>query len=344
VFLASHINTYKKVAIHKFNPLLPGKVKWVIIEARVLSNFEHSGIVKLLDCEIIDDTLYWIVEYFEGVPLSSYLKTLEKELSEKQIIYLFKKIIDAVQYLHSAGFIHQNLNLNNILITTSYDIKILKIGFHMFKHNETNKVPYIESIFKFENENIYRFPSVINDIYSLIMILFCLNMGKEFELKISDIQNKNKDSRTLDLIQQTCINQLSENMQRIISNGISVVQQNKFVELKSFGNFFVDTFDDNKNIVNEIHRENNTTSKATKNINHIKLLISKNDLFEAIDAMLFISRDNKPELYNQVVVQSSSLHNLTKKINLGIIYEENSVVLRNQIVHSLINIADEIES
>lgn len=109
-----------------------------------------------------------------------------------------------------------------------------------------------------------------------------------------------------------------------------------------FSHLFVNSFDNDNNPKSNSLENSYLNKKLDKN--EIKKLLSDNKIFEAIDFLALTTSSNNPELHNQIILQSSSLHELTKKINMGIIYEENAVILRNKIVYSLINIVDEIKT
>ena len=43
--------------------------------------------------------------------------------------YYFKQILQGVHYIHSKGFAHRDLKVENILLDCNYDIKIVDFGF-----------------------------------------------------------------------------------------------------------------------------------------------------------------------------------------------------------------------
>jgi len=96
----------------------------VIHEAEVLRRFDHPHIIKLLDFQEDENNYVLFLEYCGG-DLHSYLEGKES-LSESEARSIFKQILDAVSYLHSTGYAHRDLKLENILLESQK--KGVKLG------------------------------------------------------------------------------------------------------------------------------------------------------------------------------------------------------------------------
>ena len=49
--------------------------------------------------------------------------------SEADCRYFFKQMLDGIHYIHSHGFSHRDLKLDNMMLDDNYDIKIVDYGF-----------------------------------------------------------------------------------------------------------------------------------------------------------------------------------------------------------------------
>lgn len=79
-------------------------------------NLSHPNVVRYN--RLVETDEYGIcieLEYVEGMTLKSYL--LEGHIDDDKIA-LVNQIASALQYVHSQGVIHRNLNTSNIIIAT----------------------------------------------------------------------------------------------------------------------------------------------------------------------------------------------------------------------------------
>ena len=74
------------------------------------------------------------MEYVEGVDLfdfQSYFVQNNGCLGEDAGLFLFRQILDAVNYMHSNGIVHRDLKLENIMIDKELNVKIADFGFSL---------------------------------------------------------------------------------------------------------------------------------------------------------------------------------------------------------------------
>jgi len=50
-------------------------------------------------------------------------------LSESSAHYIFQNILQAVSFVHEKGFSHWDIKLENILLTSEYEVKLIDFGF-----------------------------------------------------------------------------------------------------------------------------------------------------------------------------------------------------------------------
>lgn len=125
-----HVISGKLVAIKSFNKskITTEKAKTKILhETTILKNLNHDGIVKFYETFDSKNHILIIMEYISCGDLLSFVRKRTK-LSEKIAKFIFKQIIEALNYIHSKGFIHRDIKLDNILIDLNNKIKICDFG------------------------------------------------------------------------------------------------------------------------------------------------------------------------------------------------------------------------
>ena len=84
-------------------------------EARALARFDHRHIIKVYRFFEAHGTAYIVMEYAEGETLSAFLdrKGTLKEAELKAILY---PILDGLEVVHGADFLHRDIKPGNIII------------------------------------------------------------------------------------------------------------------------------------------------------------------------------------------------------------------------------------
>ena len=93
-------------------------------EAKSIAKLKNPGIVDVYDVIEENDTVYIVMEYIEGTPLSSLLG----KTGEQDAVRYIEQITKAVGMIHSAGLLHQDIKPENIILKNSGDIKIIDFG------------------------------------------------------------------------------------------------------------------------------------------------------------------------------------------------------------------------
>jgi len=96
-------------------------------EAKTIAGLDHQNIIKVYDVEEKFKTVFLIMEYLEGEPLTKMLKRLKSIPPPLAVRYLIQ-ICSGLQYAHSRGIIHRDINSSNIIIQQNDQLKILDFG------------------------------------------------------------------------------------------------------------------------------------------------------------------------------------------------------------------------
>jgi tetratricopeptide (TPR) repeat protein len=101
-------------------------------ERQILAGLEHPHIARLLDGGewntpgIGGSQPYIVLEFVEGVPLTTYCR--EKKLGISQRLILFRQVCDALSYAHQRLVVHRDIKPANILVTADGTPKLLDFG------------------------------------------------------------------------------------------------------------------------------------------------------------------------------------------------------------------------
>lgn len=99
----------------------------ILHETTILKHLNHKNIVKFYETFESNHHILIIMEYVSCGDLLSFVRKRSK-LSESVARYIFRQIIDALNYMHSKGVIHRDIKLDNILIDLNNTIKICDFG------------------------------------------------------------------------------------------------------------------------------------------------------------------------------------------------------------------------
>jgi serine/threonine protein kinase len=87
-------------------------------EVTIIQQTSHPNIIKLIDLYETEEELFLVMEFIQGGELYESLIN-NGPFTEEEAYLIFRKIIEAVQYLHSNGITHRDIKLENILWTES---------------------------------------------------------------------------------------------------------------------------------------------------------------------------------------------------------------------------------
>ena len=98
-------------------------------EAKSVARVVHPNVVQLIDSGIENDIAYIVMEYVQGVELSSVPAS---ELSGQFITHVANQVLNALSEAHAMKVIHRDLKPDNIMITEEagdrHFVKVLDFG------------------------------------------------------------------------------------------------------------------------------------------------------------------------------------------------------------------------
>jgi serine/threonine protein kinase len=147
-YLAEDTNLHQEVAIKEFLPVEMAvrendasvhpisseygeHFKWgldrFMSEAQTLARFKHPNIVRVLTVFPENNTAYMVMEYEQGKGMHELLKD-NKILSQDEVNTIILPILDGLEQVHAAGFIHRDIKPPNIFIRNDESPVLLDFG------------------------------------------------------------------------------------------------------------------------------------------------------------------------------------------------------------------------
>ena len=124
---------FKKNFKLPLNKLLIAKKK-LSNEIKYLKSLKHINIVEMHHHFIVNDYIFIILEYINGLDLYEHINN-GKKFNEKDIQNILKQVFSALSYIHSKSIVHGDIKLENIIL--NYDNSVKLIDFE-FSHNINN--------------------------------------------------------------------------------------------------------------------------------------------------------------------------------------------------------------
>jgi tetratricopeptide (TPR) repeat protein len=117
----------QRVAIKLLQRETAGESKRFQTERQILARLEHTGIARLYDGGVTEDSrLYMVMEYVEGCSITEYCALHEASLAQR--LGLFIQVCEAASFAHRNHVIHRDLKPSNIMVTSEGAVKLLDFG------------------------------------------------------------------------------------------------------------------------------------------------------------------------------------------------------------------------
>ena len=154
-------------------------------EAQTIAALDHHNIIPIYDVFEENNTAYYVMEYIDGVSLSSIVKE-SGALSEDVAVGYIKQVASALAHIHELQIMHLDVKPGNIMVRSKDDHAIL-IDFGLSKHYDENSGEATSTtpvgvshgyapIEQYKQGGVNRF-SPETDIYSLGATLYYIATG-----------------------------------------------------------------------------------------------------------------------------------------------------------------------
>ena len=148
-------------------------------EVSILSELDHPNILKIFETIESSRSLYLVYEYIDGGLLKDNIKRNGDEVKAAKYI---SDVLSGINYMHKNGFIHCDLHIDNVMISTKSNQSIAKIiGFSFTRHKDSALIAGLEKINPY-----FASPELLSsgifstqtDIWSVGIILYTVLVGK----------------------------------------------------------------------------------------------------------------------------------------------------------------------
>ncbi|MFA5957213.1 protein kinase [Hyphomicrobium sp.] len=97
-------------------------------EAQTLAKFDHHNIVKVHRIFRANNTAYMVLRFEEGKSLKNWLKDLGRAPRQKELDQIVSPLLDALEVIHKADFLHRDIAPDNIIIRNAGDPVLIDFG------------------------------------------------------------------------------------------------------------------------------------------------------------------------------------------------------------------------
>ena len=131
VYSGEHVELGRRVALKVLQTSLedPKRVERFRLEARVLANLRHPGIVEIWDFDTTSlGAPFYAMELLPGKALADLLAAAPGGLSDRRAAGILRQIGDALAHAHSQGVVHRDVKPANVLVGPGDRTKVLDFG------------------------------------------------------------------------------------------------------------------------------------------------------------------------------------------------------------------------
>jgi len=197
--------------------------RFIEYDGHNVQKLDHSGIVKVFK---VNETKYpnIVMEYIDGDNITDILENIGR-FSEKEVIFLGKQILEAINYAHKNGFLHRDIKPENIMIDDEQKIKILDFGLgkNMLNASLTKSIGIFGTVEYMPPEKLRgETVDVRSDIYSIGLTFYEMITGiMPFTGEIDDIIDQIIQKEPIPISDYEDLN-VSDELKVIVSKCINI--------------------------------------------------------------------------------------------------------------------------
>ena len=187
-------------------------------EKEILEKLDkNKDVINLVNFFEENNTIYLVLEYFEGINLKKYV--LENELPEKEILQIFLEIVKIVIEIHEECVIHRDIKPSNILLNGKNEIKIIDFGTGLLKGNRNGD--YIKVTEGYSALEMYSLKTEIDersDVYSLCALLYFMLEKKKLKSVLDRFYSE----------ELTFERKINEDLKKIMGKGLAIHRKERY--------------------------------------------------------------------------------------------------------------------
>src|SRR5262245_49876146 len=144
-------------------------------ESRTLASFRHPNIVRVMRFFEANGTAYMVMEFVEGAPLGEWVKA-RRPIVEAQCAAMAGPLLDGLEVVHKAGFLHRDIKPNNIYIRDDGTPVLLDFGSARQRSSELTAI-VTPGYAPFEQYHTQGNQGPWSDLYALAGVLYWMVTG-----------------------------------------------------------------------------------------------------------------------------------------------------------------------
>jgi eukaryotic-like serine/threonine-protein kinase len=151
-------------------------------EARLLSELDHPGVVKVHDFVKRGDRMWLVLEHVDGVTLDELL-TRSKRLSESAAVAIGLRLAEALAHAHLHSVVHRDLQPRSVLISKRGEVKLLNFALAVDERMPTapelldGSTGYLGPVYMSPEQILGEPADPRSDLFSLGVVLYELLSG-----------------------------------------------------------------------------------------------------------------------------------------------------------------------
>jgi eukaryotic-like serine/threonine-protein kinase len=151
-------------------------------EARLLSELDHPGIVKVHDFVKRGDRMWLVLEHVDGVTLEELLGRA-KRLSDSAAIAIALGLAEALSHAHEHSVVHRDLQPKNVLVSKRGEVKLLNFALAVDERMPTapelldGSTGYLGPVYMSPEQILGEPADPRSDLFSLGVVLYELISG-----------------------------------------------------------------------------------------------------------------------------------------------------------------------
>lgn len=151
-------------------------------EARLLSELDHPGIVKVHDFVKRGDRMWLVLEHVDGVTLEELL-TRAKRLSDSAALAIALRLAEALSHAHEHSVVHRDLQPKNVLVSKRGEVKLLNFALAVDERMPTapelldGSTGYLGPVYMSPEQILGEPADPRSDLFSLGVVLYELISG-----------------------------------------------------------------------------------------------------------------------------------------------------------------------
>ena len=208
VFRAVHRHTGEVVALKVLRKRYrdkPEQATQFLREGKLGLTLRHSNIVPIYDVATDGKSHYLVMEFIEGWNLRDLVK-IRTKIEPLQATQLMMGMVEGLRYAFEHGLTHRDLKLNNALVTTSWQAKLVDFGLaaldENYGDNLDDDMPNTRTIdyAALERATGVRKDDTRSDIYFMGCIFYHMLTGQPPLMETRDRLQRLNKQRLLDVV------------------------------------------------------------------------------------------------------------------------------------------------